>query len=233
MIYTVKDFIDQISLSELYNISWVDNLTGKIHENRIPSIINYINEGLGILFDKFSLKKDQIFLFPVPYKFNYKITSDHMMSEDLIPDYDHYLWKGVDETFDDNLIRIVDIHNSDGHNLPLNDPSDYFSVFIPFYNEIQLSDFQADWELSITYIASPPKLKTINDKIDIPSVLVPALISFVSYKVYNIFNTAEATQTASKYLQMYMSQVNEVVNSDTANYSVPDNPTKFYNRGWK
>lgn len=228
----VEDFIKEISVSELYNISWIDDLTGNPKSSRIPTIISYINEGLLKLYDKFSLKKDQVYLFPYQHKFTYKISSEHNMDEDAIPTYSKYLWKGINEKFDDNLLRIINVYNSDGHELPINDPNTRFSVFIPFFNLLQLSDFEKDWKLSITYVASPKVIKTINDKIDLPSILFPALINYVAYKAYNTINTAESYQVSSKYFQLYTNDINELIQSDTANYSTAYNPIKFNKGGW-
>lgn len=229
---TAEEFINNLCASELYNLSWVDNLTGKPKEGRLNTIITYINEGILKLYDKFSLKKDQVYLFPFPHKYVYKITSEHMMESSLEPDYDHYLWKGVVEKFEDNLLRILNVHNSDGHELPMNDPDQEFSVFTPFYNILQLSDFEKDWKLSITYVASPPKIKTIDDKIDLPSVLYPVLSSYVAHKAYDTINTPESTQISTKYYQLYMNGINELIQSDTVNYSIAYDPAKFIRGGW-
>lgn len=232
MTSTVKEFITKMGLSELYNLSWVDNLTGEVNEKRIPTLISFINEGLENLSNKFSLKKDSIYLFPYPHKFTYKITSEHMMDENLIPDFDHYLWKGLDETFTDNLLRIVEIQNSDGDILPLNDPTNKFSVFTTYFNEIKLLDFKEGWEYLITYIASPDKVTSIKDILDIPPVLIPALTAYVAYKAYDMINTAESIQISSKYFQLYTNQINEIITSDSINDFIPYNPNKFCKRGW-
>lgn len=230
---TVKEFINTISASELYNLAWVDELSGELTSNRVNTILSFINEGLLALYDRFALKKDQIYLFPYTGKFVYKISSEHMMESSLKSDYTHYLWKGVNETFTDNLIRIVNVFTSSGFELPLNDYSLRFHVSTPYYNVIQLSDYEKDWKFSITYAASPDKIKNLDDKIDIPSVLIPVLTSYVAYKAYNTINTPESSQITSKYLQLYTSQIDSLVFTDSVNQEKAEVPFKFIRGGWR
>ena len=59
-----------------------------------------------------------------------------------------------------------------------------------------------------------------------------ALSAYVAYSVYNTLNTTEATNAAQKYMQLYASLVQETVETDTANSSISQDSSRFYENGW-
>ena len=58
-------------------------------------------------YKKFTLKIDSIWLDLHESRTRYLISNEHMMDNWLTPTYDKYLWKGYDEEFHNDLLKIV------------------------------------------------------------------------------------------------------------------------------
>lgn len=229
---TVQDLLINLGRSELYNSAWCDDLTGLVKEERIPTIISYINEGLLDLHDKFPLKIDTVYLDLVPGKTTYEISSEHQMDSDMKPTWNKYLWKGHNKKYEDNLLKIIEIYTTSGRELSINNDLDPLSIVTPTYNTIKIPNYKKSWELCITYLAKHAVIKDINDKIVLPPTLEPALQTYVAYKVYNAINSAEAVQTSSRYATVYNNFIKEALESDNVNSAYRVNNSKFFIRGW-
>lgn len=231
---TLNDCLNTLALGVLSNLSIVDTTTNKIKENKLDKIIEYINEGLYKLYNTFSLKEDFIYIELIEGKTRYEISSKHMIPQGGEADYNHYLFKGLEE-FNDNLARILSIDSTlDNYSYTLNDPLSNYSIQIPTYNTIVVPTYIQDESLLIKYIATPDKLTSedLSKEIKLPPFLETALINYVAFLVHSHINTVEAVQNAQKYFSSFTAIINDVISSGTGSINLENSTYKFTTGGW-
>lgn len=229
---TVQEALDQLALSELSNT--ILSQDRRIIKQHIPYMVKLFNDGLDKLFIKFNLKAENIFVELIDGKQRYEISSDHMMEPDLEPDWEHYLWKGYQQTYEDDLIKILYINTTDGRPIPINHHLLPDSVYTPKFNEI-LVPFNFPWmEFNVTYQARHKRLspEKLDEVIDMAPQLFPALFNWVAYQVHSNINTAEAVQNAAKYQTQYQNAINEMVETGSADSLQAQDSWRFISRGW-
>lgn len=231
---TIKELLKFISISELSNLSLVDNTEEcGIKEDKQQTIVEFVTEALNKLYSNFYLKEDSIYVEIIDGKTRYEITSEHLMEKDLEADYDHYLWKTGDKPFTNDILRIIRIIDSTGNVLPLNNPEKFNSVFTPLFNVIDIQNLNEEYELEIIYASKHPNLSIKeNTTIELPISLIPAVRAYVAYLVHMNMNTDNAVQNAQKYLNQYNLIITENIQSDAAFTRVDDRACKFILGGW-
>lgn len=231
---TIKELLKFISISELSNLSLVDNTEEcGIKEDKQQTIVEFVTEALNKLYSNFYLKEDSIYVEIIDGKTKYEITSEHLMEKDLEADYDHYLWKTGDKPFTNDILRIIRIIDSTGNVLPLNNPEKFNSVFTPLFNVIDIQNLNEEYELEIIYASKHPNLSIKeNTTIELPISLIPAVRAYVAYLVHMNMNTDNAVQNAQKYLNQYNLIITENIQSDAAFTRVDDRACKFILGGW-
>lgn len=233
---TLQELLDYLAVNELSNaqLSYINGNTGKILDGKVPAVVNFINEGLTKLYDTFFLKESNLFVELMVGKTSYALKSEHDLGERLQPDFDHYLWKGSGEKFEDDLLKILKVVTTSGINLPINDNTSRFTVYTPYHNVIQIPNFTEGWELCVTYQANHRKLssESLNDLVEVPTQLLPALCAYVAHKAFSNMSTEASIQNSEKYYQSYARTVNDTVMSNGVNNMYIEPECKFYKGGW-
>lgn len=229
---TLHECLQSLAKGEISNTTYAQN--GDIIKNKYEDVIDFINQGLEKLYIKFNLKTSNIFVELIEGKQEYEIDSSHMMKEEMEADYDHYLWKGINETYEDDLIKILHMQLTNGIILHVNDHLNPFSVFTPSYNVIQIPFNTHCNEMVVTYQASCNKFTKddLDRKIELPPHLFPALNCWVAYQIHSNINTQVSVSNASKYQTMYENYINEAIELDSANSLQAQNNIRFIMRGW-
>lgn len=232
MSMTLEQCLKSLAKGEISNTTYAQN--GNIIKDKYEEVIDFINQGLEKLYIKFNLKISNIFVELIEGKQEYEIDSSHMMDDSMEPDYEHYLWKGYEETYEDDLIKILHIQLTNGIILKINDHLSPFSVFTPAYNVIQIPFNTPCHEMVVTYQASCKKYTkdSLERKIALPPHLFPALNCWVAYQIHSNINTQESVANASKYQMMYENYINEAIELDSANSLQAQNNIRFISRGW-
>lgn len=226
----LKELLTRIATGELSNLAWADN--GNIKQDKLDTTVKMVNEVLNKIYSQFYLKYDHIFVELQKGKTTYDITSEHLMGKDLKPSWNKYLWQPGKE-FKDDLLKIVSVKTSNGIYLPLNDPDEFYNVTTSFYNRIVIPNFKPEWKLQVIYVCKHKELTAtkLDEKIDLPESLIPAVCAYVAYMVHNNMNTELSVANANKYLQLYNSIIQENINTDISIYP-KETFDKFHKRGW-
>ena len=234
----VQDFIASLAYGTLKNLheSIVDNKTHTVKESAIPEIIHWLNEGLTSIHTTYEIK-DVVSVHIHESRTLYPIRSEYNMSLEeylkLQPPYERFLWKNLEEEYNNNLMQVVLVTTHEGVKLPLNDASNMFSVFTPEYDVLQLPVNLLGGVLDVVYRAKHPEVKyEENTPIKLPPLLYDALANYIAYKIHSGMNTDLSVKNAEKYLQEYTSIINHAIeNGVIENDHTPDF-SKFYLRGF-
>lgn len=229
----LKDYLTELSYKELSNLALSDNGSGTIKPDRIPFVVSCINEALLRLYSKFMLKEGSLIVELRKWLSEYNLNSAYAYSN--TSSIDKYIVDG-DQPFTDDLIKVLEVSDRFGRNIPLNNASNSMSVFTPRPDVLQVPNPSLyGGLLSLIYQARHPVLnfeQNPNQEIELPDTLMGALSAYVAYSVYNCINTEEATNAAQKYMQTFVALIQETTETDTLNTSISQDNSRFLKNGW-
>lgn len=202
-------------------------------------IIGYLNEALIRLHSRFILKESEVLIKMFPHITNYHLLTKYAQSfEEPEAEGYAYIMDLMGEPFVEDVIKILEVWNTNSFKYPLNDPEDRWSLYTPQANLLQVPYPIGDATLSVVYQAAHPIIivgdpdNEITGSFEIPDVLYGALRAYIAYKVFSHMNTQESTAKGQEHLVTYERICAEVVDRDLVNTSISSTNTKFEKRGF-
>lgn len=231
----VNELFRRLSVGELSNLSMSMEGNGSIEENHHQKLVLYINDGLKKLYGRFVLNTKDVLIEQVGHITNYHLLK-RFAESNYNPEIEPYPYikDRVNEPFLEDVIKILEVYDTCGVKLPLNDAERTNSLFIPQANCLQVPYPQTGVCLSVVYQAAHPVLEASNldAEIELPEILEPALREFVAYKVYSHTNSQEATVKAQEHLSQYEATCTDAELKDLVSTSVATTNSTFEKRGW-
>ena len=234
----LHDFITSLGYGTLKNLhqSIVDPNTHVILDKAIPEIVHWINEGLVNIFTTYDIQ-DSISVHIHESRTLYPLRSEHNMTlKEYLqkqPPYERFIWKSLEEEYNDNLMQIRKVVAHEGVELPLNDPSNEWSAFTREFDVLELPVNMLSGMVEVIYRAKHPVVSyEDNTNISLPPGLYDALANFVAFKIHSGMNTELSVQNAQKYYQEYKSIMDNVYTNGTIETDYQPDFTKFYKRGF-
>jgi hypothetical protein len=237
---TLKDLLRRLSYGELSNVFLGASGAGTIPDEKLPIVIQYINEGLLRLYTKYMLSLKSLIIECSEYRTTYILTSEHSWlnasQEDLDnPEFsDKYIRDDPEHPFTDDLIKVLTATLGDGVQTTVNNEANRLGIFTPSFNVIELQHSIVDMPITITYQAKHPELSQddLDAEIELPYFLYGALCSYVAYLMYSNMNTQEAVQNGTKYLNNYQMILQDLEQNDIMQQTYSDFSAKFHSRGF-
>lgn len=231
---TLIDCLQQLSWGELSNLSWGNDGKGSIRSDKVPVIVNFINEALLRLYSKFALRKAVLFVELTENRTQYHLSSKHAYTNTNSTE-EKFIRDTEENPYKDDLIKIMEVWSNTHCKLPLNNHSEYWSVFTPSFDMLQIPHPICGVVLSVVYQARHPVLDFYScpeKEINIPISLESALKAYVAYLVYSGMNTQEAVANSQKYLAQYDAIIRDTIEQDIVSSSYSQTNIKFNERGW-
>ena len=232
---TLQECLDRLARGKLSNLAICEK--GNVKPQEIPRVIDAVNEALERLHTQLPIREKSVIVELYEGRTEYPLTSEHSvrnMKGDIHDEYDYYIMDTEANPFLDDILVIQEVWDDLDRERPLNDPVHPLSVFTPEHNFISVN-FSPDVRvLNVIYRAKHISLTADNltDKVDIPSNLYGALLSYVAYLIHNNMNTELAVQNSQKYLAEYQNIIQEVIQNGTIAPDKLANGIKFFKRGW-
>lgn len=229
----LEELFSRLSRDELSNLSIGNEGRGYIKEEDVPKLVAYVNDGLLQLFSRFVLNEKQLLIEMVRHITNYHLIPKYAESTGAMVDWP-YIKDLPDEPFKGDVIRILEVHDSLGRKLPLNDKEDPNSLFTPKPLMLQVPRPLAGQSLAVLYQARHEPLddEDLEQEINLPFTLEGALQSYVAYKVYNNMNGQENTLKAQEHRANYESICLGIQERDLVNETFSTSHDKLHNRGF-
>ena len=236
----LNDLFRDLALNELSNLSMVDkSQPDTIIPTQRAKVTSLANEGLLSLYATFVLKQSDILVEMREAQTNYHLLKRYAWSsyndENPPNRWDlPYIMDTVVEPFQEDVIKVLSVHNTFGQKMPLNDTEHTMSVFSPQANVLQVPFPIPGQALSIEYQAKHPLLDhcRCEQEIELPDVLWRALKAYIAGKVYSHMNTQENTAKGQEHLINFDVICNEVVEKDLVSNSTATTNTKLHKRGF-
>lgn len=177
----VKEFIQLARDGELKNIN-----AGS--PESLSEVVGYLNLGLIELYKRFPLN----------------------VKEHIIEDTTETL-----HVLPDDVLQVVEVYglvDSNGEDIvvevPINEPSENYSIFLPSYNTVQIPYMNKGVVISLLYHAAPQyvtytdnegEIAYTPEELPIPLQLVEALLNYVGYRAHGSMNSDINTETTTHY----------------------------------
>jgi hypothetical protein len=232
----IHELFKRLSLGALSNLSLTNDGSGEINVNKHAQIIQYTNESLLRLYSRFCLLEKDVLIEMVGHITHYHLRPEFAETTDN-PDRRLYIKDLAGEPFTGDVIKILEVYNSYGQKMPLNDTDLKDSLFTPQHDILQVPNPTHGVGLGVHYQARHPVLRDdgreyINQDILLPFSLEGALIKHIAYQVYNDMNGQENIIKGQEYLGSYDAICAEVADRDLAHQSISTSHHKLHTRGF-
>lgn len=229
----------KLSAGVFSNLAIGNDGNGTIREDKKKAIVEYINEGLLRLYTKFVLREKDVLI-----EMREGVTNYHLLKKYAYSNLDPedppasrcmpYILDLSHEKFEEDVIKVLAVYNSYNEKLPLNDLESLRSVFTPQHNVVQTANPIHGQALTIAYQASHPIVDVTEPGcfIQLPPVLVPALLAYVASRVYGNMNTQESVIKGQEHMINFETICQEAIDNDLVNSSVSTTNAKFHSRGF-
>lgn len=236
----LSELFARLSYGELSNLALSQEGSGTILVAKIPQLVRYTNEALLRLYSRFLLAEKSVIIEQVAHITTYELRPKN--AERHVPPATYPFIKDLlGDAFEDDVIKILEAHDSFGREFFLNDATKENSLFTPFPNVLQVPKPIAGAALSILYQARHPILvdvvgpgldDVLTQNVDIPFSLEGALQALIAAAVYSHMNGVENINKSREYLQNAEAISFEVEQKDLVSQSNATSAHKFHQRGF-
>lgn len=230
----IKDLYRNLSYGVLKNLSMAGEGSGDIREKDRGSVILAANESLLRIYSKFMLREKDVLIQQMDGVTNYHLLKRFaVFSEDSTETKRYILDMGL-EPFEEDVIKVLAVYNSDGYQMPLNDNEAPWSLFTPQANVLQVPNPMPGMALSVQYQARHDELVAdeLEQPIELPDVLLGAFYAHIGFQIYDSMGTPEAQGRAMGLFQQYTLILDDAVSNDSVQTSISTSNSRFEKRGW-
>ena len=231
---TFADLLKQLSMGELSNMYMGLEGEGGIAENQLAKITMHTNTALTMLYTRFLLKTRDVLIELQPSISYYHLKSIYAQSQfDPAKAAVAYILDMGNEPFSNDVLQIINVFDSEGNELPFNNPAQPHSVYSPQATILHVPEVEPGKVLCIGYRAAPNKITgEFDQEIEIPVSLVPALTAYIAFLVYSNLNTQEGRVIAQDHLQMFNNICDLASFNGTLDNSFATCADRFHVNGW-
>jgi len=150
----LSTIFEQLTYGELANLPVSGELnTPGIQVQNYPAIISHINMGLTELYKTFPLKRDEVTVQQYDHIETYYLRKKYAQTNDDSDETYKYIEDTQFEPFLGNVLVIDEVVNEDGQVLFKNDDTEYWSVFTPTFDAVQVPFADSSNMMIVTYRA--------------------------------------------------------------------------------
>lgn len=224
-----------LSYGALSNLNYSEEGSGTIAEQNRGKVNLFINEGLLRLYSRFVLLTKDVVIELQP-----GITFYHLRKRFSLSDWNPheervaYIIDQPEDPFMEDVIKVLQVCDSLGNVIPLNDAEHVDSVYTPQAKMLQVPRPQKNVALSVMYQARHPEVtgEDLEQTIDAPDVLLSALCAYVGYQAFASVNTEVSLMKSQEQLALYETLCQEAEEKDLVSTSISSTNTRFNKRGW-
>ncbi len=234
---TLADIFEQLTYGELKQVTMGGYGKGGISEEDFPELISHLNRGMIALYARFPIKENEVAIQQYDHITTYELNSKYSLSKNDPSVAYKYIIDTVENPFQDNVMRIDTAYDELGAEVPVNDYNNTNSIYTPTYDSIQIPFPVGSNTTFIVYRANhiniPLNSTDTSIEIDLPTVLVEALLSYIASRVHASRTSSEsAIQESINLLAKYERICMEVEQKNLLrNAEIPTN-VRIDTDGW-
>lgn len=230
----LNTLFSNLSFGELSNLAIGGDGSGVIPQEHRPKLVAYTNQSLKVLFSRFNLLERELVLQQDSGITNYPLHVKYAVSANDPTVAIKYINDSGMEPFTGDLVKIQRLFDELGEELPVNDPTQVNSLYIPQFDVVQIPEPVDGNSTFVMYQATHKVIigNIPDEEINIPPVLEMALQAHVAYRVFSGMNGPEHLAKSQEQLQRYEMICQMTDQKDLANSSLTPSNHRFENRGW-
>lgn len=229
-----RHLLSQLSYGEFNNTSIGNEGSGTINKSHMGRVLTYINDGLMDLATRFKLNEKVVHIQLYDHITDYHLLSRFAVSQQPQPDVPFpYILDSNRTPFKGDVLKILAVWDNFDRERSLNDESDFRSVFTLRPNVLTVPYPEDKVTLFVHYSAKPQLVTTENldEELDIPDFMVPALRMFVASKVFMTLGSSDNMRLGQDFQIQYITAINSLKQADALSES-RFTANAFNNRGW-
>lgn len=192
----LQELFDTLAYGELSNLAIGNSHLNTIHEANYPKIVSHINMGLIELYKRFHLKQGEVKIHQYPGVTTYYLRSAYSGELDEMSD-ETYLEVDDANPFQDDVLKVIQVFDALGNELPLNNSTNSSSIFTPAFDVLKMTPGDPPEVVSVVYRARYPKIvitPTFNPltfQLHIPDYIIEPLLLYVAGRTHKNTPVAE------------------------------------------
>ena len=218
----LEDVFDHLTYGELFQLSIGGAEEGGfIAVDDYPKIVPHINLGLLELFKRFPLHTKSIDVLQDSTISKYILKAEYSINSGSAQPV-KYLLDSAGDVFTDTVLKIEEVFDIDGVNIPLNDRNNEDSYYTPTYNTLLVPVPDDTTTVKVTYRAAHDKiivagLDPATTEVDIPSSLLESLLYFVASRVQAGVLSMDGQNESLMHLQKFEASIAKIKELDLIN----------------
>lgn len=229
-----QTLISELSFHQLANLAMSKDGSGTIRTQDMGKVIACINDGLRTLHEEFTILQKVVHIRLYEHITTYHLLSRFADSQQPQPDVAYpYIIDHNRSPFKGDVNKVTAIWDNQGRQRVINDENSLRSVFVMGPDSITVPYPEKDVILFVHYNAKPQlvSMESLDEELDIPSNLVPALKAFVASQIFLSIGSNDSARMAQVYENQYVSMVRMLKASDALAES-KFTTNQFEERGW-
>lgn len=231
----LSELYEKLSYGQLSNLALSNDGAGTIVDDRKPQLIVHLNAALLRLYTRFTLLQKDLLIELYSSRTLYPLTMEFAQSNTASAEPHKFIMDGLHDDFTDDVIKILSVFDNFGSEYVLNDVEDFYSLFTPQPNVLQVPHPRNNVTYAVWYQARHPIIasnaaETTN--INIPPLLEEALMNYIGSLVYGNMNGQDNLVRSQSLLQQYETICLDVEAKDLVNQTTATTLTKFQKRGF-
>ena len=233
----LSDFFTVLSTGELSGVVLGNRNGAGIAEEDYSTVVSHLNLGLTALHTRLLLREEEVFVQEYDHIQLYRLSSQFAVSNTASTAPTKYIVDSVFQPFRDNVLKIEQVFNEIGLDLPINDPNNRLSVHTPQYNCLQIPFAEASNAVSVIYRANHPKIvigagfDPAQVTLEIPDPVVEALALYISARAFSANAADGGMKNINLALTRYEQLVQQLEQLDFLNTNGGTN-LKLRDNGW-
>lgn len=239
MLY-LKEIFDLLADGELSGTHLKRGHSGGLDEGEYPKVVGHINLGLLELFKRFNFLTDEIRLHITPGTFNYFLRGDRIASLQNM-DSETYLENNNINPFENNIIKVLNVYNAIGKDIPFNDRNAVLKIMSVGYDHLRITPIETKQVLDILFQASYPKIVVDENfipeeyEMHITDAVIEPLLFYVGARIFKPMGVNSSTQDSDKStsLNQEYELACQKIETFGLDVQINDNRNNFTQKGFK
>ncbi|QIG68826.1 putative tail protein [Rhizobium phage RHph_Y2_6] len=230
------ELFTKLSHTHLSNLAIGSDGSGTVPTEKRAQIISHINESLLRIFTRFVLYEKSLILETTSSRVNYPLEARYAQSSDSDEAHKYIMDLNPAERFAGDVLKILEVYNNFGARFVLNDVEDFWSLFTPQPNVLQVPHPQNGQALAVQYQARHPIIlpnATDNFPLLVPAYLEGALTACVGAAIIGSMNGQDNLLKQQSLMAEYEGICLDIESKDLPNLTVSTTNTKFAKRGFR
>jgi hypothetical protein len=227
------ELFKKLSHSHLSNLSIGDDGAGTVPTGKRAQVVTHINEVLLRVFTRFVLYEKSVLIETYSSRVNYPLETRFAQSSGS--DETHKYIMDFEEPFTGDVLKILAVYNNFGATFVLNDIEDFWSLFTPQPNVLQVPHPQNGQALAIQYQARHPIIPSdAEDEFPllVPAYLEGAVTAAVGGAIIGSMNGQDNLLKQQTLTAEYEAICLDIESKDLVNQTASTSDTKFAKRGF-